>query len=123
METIAVHGPYMLPVVLVTIGVYALIAHRNYVKTIVGLFLVQSGIILFFIVIAAKSGGTVPILLENGEPTPLHNPLPHAMMLTAIVVGFVTLGVAMAILRRLQVEAGSIQQPEPEPGKPARIDP
>lgn len=115
MEHILARGPYILPVVLVTIGVYGLIANRHYVKTFVGLFLVQSGLILFFILLAAKSDSTIPILLADGAPTNVHNPLPHAMMLTAIVVGVVTLGVAMAILRRIQVEQGTVLQPDPDP--------
>jgi multicomponent Na+:H+ antiporter subunit C len=110
MDYVLARGPYILPMALIVIGVYGLIANRNYVKTVIGLFLVQSGLILFFIVLAAKLGATVPILLDSDEPVGLHNPLPHAMMLTAIVVGVVNLGVAMAILRRIQDEEGSVQQ-------------
>ncbi len=110
MDYLIARGPYLLPVALISIGVYGLVLHRNYVKTVIGLFLLQSGIILFYIALGAKRGGTVPILLESEEPTALHNPLPHAMMLTAIVVGVATLGLAMAILRRIQVEEGTIRQ-------------
>lgn len=123
MDYAMARGPYVLPVALVAIGAYGLIANRNYVKTVIALFLVQSGLILFFIVLAAKQGATVPILPDSEEPTGLHNPLPHAMMLTAIVVGVVTLGVAMAILRRIQGEEGSIQQPESESPSGEGIDP
>ena len=123
MDYLLARGPYILPVALVAISTYGLIANRHYVKTIVGLFLMQPGVILFYIALGAKVGATIPILIDGEPTTPLHNPLPHAMMLTAIVVGVATLGVAMAILRRLQVERGSIEQvdggPDPEAGSAA----
>lgn len=80
-------------------------------KAIVGLQLVQTGIIVFFILLSFRSGATIPILLDNAglESPPLANPLPHALMLTAIVVGVATLGVGVAILRRLHAEVGTIE--------------
>ncbi|MBI4564720.1 MAG: cation:proton antiporter subunit C [Planctomycetes bacterium] len=99
------------------LGLYLVLTHQNLFKTIVGLSLAQSGIILFFVLLAVRDGATVPILAE-GDDRPLNNPLPHALMLTAIVVAVSTLGVALAILRRLQEEEGSIverRRPEEEP--------
>ena len=96
------------------IGFHLLLAHRNLLKAVIGLSLFQSGIILFFIMLGAREGGTIPIV---GAPlAPLHNPLPHALMLTAIVVGVATLGVALAILRRIQEHDGSIEDPGPNGG-------
>jgi multicomponent Na+:H+ antiporter subunit C len=100
-------GPYLLFVLLVMIGVYLMMSQRNLLKAVVGLYLFQTAAILQFITISFRSDGSVPII-ENDVV--LHNPLPHAMMLTAIVVGGATLGVAIALLRRIQAESGTIEE-------------
>jgi multicomponent Na+:H+ antiporter subunit C len=100
-------------VVLVVCGVYMLVARRNYLRMIAGLYLFQSSIILFFILIAARQDGTVPIV--GGDHGAEANPLPHALMLTAIVVGVATLGVALAILRRMHAESGGIEEQSESP--------
>jgi multicomponent Na+:H+ antiporter subunit C len=102
-------GPYLLFVLISVLGVYLMMSHRNYLKAIIGLYFFQSAVILFFIVLGFRVDGSVPILIP-GEVQVLHNPLPHAMMLTAIVVGVATIGVAMAILRRVQAETGTIEE-------------
>lgn len=106
-------GPYFAPVLLVVLGTYLMMAHRNMLKAMVGLYLLQTSAILFFIMVSFRLGGTVPIA---GEAGPMHNALPHAMMLTAIVVGVATLGVAIAIMRRIQAETGSIEERGPGGG-------
>lgn len=103
-------GPYLLFVVLAVVGVYLMTSHRNYLKATIGLYLFQASAILFFIAIAFRADGSIPIVVP-GETLTLSNPLPHALMLTAIVVGVATLGVAVAILRRIQDESGSIEEP------------
>jgi multicomponent Na+:H+ antiporter subunit C len=108
-------GPYVLFVVLIMCGVYMLVARRNYLKMIAGLYLFQSAIILFFILVAARRDGTVPIL--GDESGMQANPLPHALMLTAIVVGVATLGVALAILRRMHGETGRIEETTDAPAE------
>lgn len=118
-DYLSARGPYLLFVVLAMCGVYMLVARRSYFKMIVGLYLFQSGIILFYILIAARRDGTVPILgAETGVQA---NPLPHALMLTAIVVGVATLGVALAILRRMYNETGTIED-SAEPPAPRDAD-
>jgi multicomponent Na+:H+ antiporter subunit C len=109
MDYIVGRGPYLLFVVLVVLGVYLMTSHRNYLKAVVGLYLFQSSVILFFIALGFRSDGTIPIL-PAPEGQTLDNPLPHAMMLTAIVVGVATLGLAISILRRIQAETGSIEE-------------
>jgi multicomponent Na+:H+ antiporter subunit C len=101
-------GPYLLFVFLSVLGVYLMTSHRNYLKAITGLYLFQSAVILFFIAVAFRTDASVPVM-EDGTG-PVHNPLPHAMMLTAIVVGVATLGMAIAILRRIQAETGAIEE-------------
>jgi multicomponent Na+:H+ antiporter subunit C len=105
-------GPYLLFVVLTVLGVYLMTSHRNYLKALIGLYFFQSAVILFFIALGFRTDGTIPILPAPQGQT-LDNPLPHAMMLTAIVVGVATLGLAIAILRRIQAETGSIEEPQP----------
>lgn len=108
-------GPYLLFVLLAMIGVYLMMSRRTLLKAVVGLYLFQTAAVLFYISLSYREGGTVPIAL-NGQP--MHNALPHAMMLTAIVVGVATVGLAMAMLRRIQSESGSIEEygSETEPG-------
>jgi len=102
-------------IVLMMIGFYAMIAKKNLVKKIIGMNIFQTAIILFFVSTAFKKGGaTLPILLDihsthgHGqghavaqqaiEVANYINPLPHVLMLTAIVVMVATLGVALAIV-------------------------
>lgn len=103
-EYLIQRGPYLLVVLVMTAGVYLMVSYRNLLKAIIGLYLVQTGIIIFFILLAGRFNATVPIFANDGKDLPLINPLPHALMLTAIVVGVATLGVAVAIVRRIQAE-------------------
>lgn len=98
---------YWIYITLMMIGFYAMIAKKNLIKKIIGMNIFQTAIILFFISIAYKKGGaTLPILTEADahahgehviEVAQYLNPLPHVLMLTAIVVSIATLGVALAI--------------------------
>ena len=117
MEYLVERGPYLLFVFLMVLGTYVLLSHRNFLKAIVGLYLVQTAVILLFILLATQAGGDVPIV-EEGREQPMNNPLPHALMLTAIVVGVATLGVALAILRRIHREAGTIEDRVFDPQEP-----
>jgi multicomponent Na+:H+ antiporter subunit C len=100
-------GPYLLFVLLVMIGTFLMMSQRNLLKSVVGLYLFQTAVILLFIALSFREGGSVPIVYEGMA---VHNPLPHAMMLTAIVVGVATIGVAIAILRRIQAEKDTIEE-------------
>jgi multicomponent Na+:H+ antiporter subunit C len=114
--TILDRAPFLASLSLWMLGFYLLLAHRSLMKAVIGLSLFQSGIIIFFIMLGVRDSGTIPIV--GNVSAPVHNPLPHALMLTAIVVGVATLGVALAILRRIQEEDGSIDDPAPEGGDP-----
>lgn len=106
---IAGRFPYWMSGLLVAIGLYGMISKRSLVKKLIGMNIFQSAIILFFIAGSLKDGATLPILFE-GEGTPvLHaedlvNPLPHVLMLTAIVVSVAITGVALAFLVRIHRE-------------------
>ncbi len=96
---------YWMYIILMMIGFYAMIGKRNLIKKIIGMNIFQTAIILFFISTAAKKGATIPIV-EHAHGYGSHathalqyvNPLPHVLMLTAIVVMVSTLGVALAIV-------------------------
>jgi multicomponent Na+:H+ antiporter subunit C len=106
-EYLVERGPYLVFVLLTVVGTYLMMSHRNLLKAVVGLYLLQTAVIFLFIALSFRTGGSVPVI---GDVQPLHNPLPHAMMLTAIVVGVATLGVALAILRRVQAEIDTIEE-------------
>ncbi|OHD71887.1 MAG: NADH-quinone oxidoreductase subunit J [Spirochaetes bacterium RBG_16_49_21] len=106
-------------VILMMIGLYAMITKRNLVKKVIGMNIFQTSIILFFISLASKRGGTLPIMkqahgLENFpvDPSAYINPVPHVLMLTAIVVMVATLGVALAILILIYRKYGTLEEDE-----------
>jgi len=95
---------YWMTIALMMVGLYAMIAKQNLVKKIIGMNILQTAVILFFISIGAKRDATIPIVM-HGPGAHGHalravdyiNPLPHVLMLTAIVVAVATLGVALAL--------------------------
>ncbi|MDP2992307.1 MAG: cation:proton antiporter subunit C [Deltaproteobacteria bacterium] len=94
---------YWIYIFLMMLGLWAMIGKSNFVKKLIGMNIFQVSIILFYISVASKIGATIPILTAedaHGMANPLHymNPLPHVLMLTAIVVGIATTGVALAII-------------------------
>lgn len=108
---------YWFYILLVMLGFYAMICKKNLVKKVIGMNILQTAIILFYISTASKKGGTLPILLD---PSGKHeyitdaalyiNPLPHVLMLTAIVVMVATLGVALAILIIIYRKYGTLEE-------------
>jgi len=113
---------YWIYITLMMIGLYAMIAKNNLVKKIVGMNIFQTAIILFYVSIGAKRGATIPILEhghgEHGAGSHLFhavdyiNPLPHVLMLTAIVVGVATLGVALALAIRVYSRFNTLEEDE-----------
>lgn len=92
---------YWMTVVLLCIGLYGILMKNNLVKKTIGLSILQVSIILFFVSIASKWDATVPVMdpsTPTSEVANYLNPLPHTLMLTAIVVGVATLGVAFSLL-------------------------
>jgi len=106
---------YWVVVLLIMIGLYAMIAKKNLVKKIIGMNIFQTAIILFYISIGAKKGATIPIILnEHGSQAAVAadfiNPLPHVLMLTAIVVSVATLGVALALALKVFRQYGTLEE-------------
>jgi multicomponent Na+:H+ antiporter subunit C len=113
-DELVAHFNYYGYVVLILIGFYSMITRANLVRQLIGLTIFQTGIILFFISAGAKWGAGLPIVPEEGpvDPAAHANPLPHALMLTAIVVAVATQGVAMALLTRVKRELGTLDEDE-----------
>jgi multicomponent Na+:H+ antiporter subunit C len=106
-----VNWPYAAVVVLLVLGLYTIVAQRNLLKKLVGLTIFQTAIMLFFLLSSVKRPGALPIVPSGPvDPGPYMNPLPHALMLTAIVVMVASTGVALAILIRLYAACGSLEE-------------
>lgn len=114
MHALVAHLPYLLFVFLAVVGIYIVVTHRNLLHSMIGLYVFQSSVILFFVLLGVHDGGTIPILPHDGPIPAMMNPLPHAMMLTAIVVGVATLGVALALMRRIHQESENLADRQPE---------
>ena len=97
-------------VVLMMVGFYIIIAHGNLIKKIVGLSIFQTSVFIFYISMANVDGGTAPILA--GGISQYSNPLPHVLILTAIVVGIATTALGLALAVRIKEAYGSIEEEE-----------
>ena len=108
--------PNFLAVVIIFLwGFYIMVTRYNLVKKLIGMYLVQTSVILFLVSISTKKGATVPVLLSTTEPVKAalyENPLPHVMTLTAIVVGVATLGVGLALCAAIYRKYGSLDEEE-----------
>jgi len=110
---------YWIYIALMMIGLYAMIVKNNLVKKIIGMNILQTAVILFFISIGAKNKATIPII-EHAHGQGNHavsavnyiNPLPHVLMLTAIVVAVATLGVALALIIKLHQQYRTLEEDE-----------
>ena len=107
-------------IMLMMVGFYAMTGKTNLVKKLVGMNIFQWSIILFVVSLSAKRDATIPIGFgshSSGSPVPLDassyvTPLPHVLMLTAIVVGVATTGVALALLLRIYRRYGTLEEDE-----------
>lgn len=111
---------YWVYAILLTLGLYGMITKNNLMKKLIAMNVFQWAVIFFFISIGAKRGGNVPIvpgvhsqghrlMLEAADYV---NPLPHVLMLTAIVVGVATTGIALALLIKIYRNWGSLEEDE-----------
>ncbi|WOH37036.1 cation:proton antiporter subunit C [Thalassotalea fonticola] len=101
---------YWIVVMLMMSGLYVVIAHGNLIKKIVGLTIFQTSVFIFYISMAKVDGGTAPILAD--DIMHYSNPLPHALILTAIVVGIATVALALSLVVRIKAAYGSIEEDE-----------
>ncbi|MGE0651589.1 MAG: cation:proton antiporter subunit C [Alphaproteobacteria bacterium] len=101
---------YWIVIVLMMTGLYIVVSRGNLVKKIVGLNIFQTSVFLLYISMGKVRGGTAPIL--TGQPEVYSNPLPHVLILTAIVVGVATTALGLALVVRIKNAYGSIEEDE-----------
>jgi len=111
---------YYITVFLMVAGLFIVIARGNLIKKLVGLGIFQTSVYLLYIAPGKLVGGTAPILSDAF--TVYSNPLPHVLILTAIVVGVATLALGLALVVRIREAYGSIEEDEilrqgEEPGR------
>ncbi len=104
------HYNYYITIFLMVAGLYIVIARGNMIKKLVGLGLFQTSVYLLYLAPGRIIGGTAPIYDHHFKI--YSNPLPHVLMLTAIVVGVATLAVGLALVVRISEEYGTIDEDE-----------
>lgn len=110
---LAEKGIYTLTFILMGLGIFGMIFCGNYMKKIMCMNIMQVSIIFFFLALGQKEQGTLPVIVENLLGADAYiNPLPHALMLTAIVVSLGTTGVVLALLMRIKEIYGTIEEEE-----------
>ena len=104
---------YFLTIVLLLVGLYGIVARQHFLRKLMAMNILQVAVIVFYIALSAKSGATVPVVIQDGHEINVAsyvNPLPHALMLTAIVVSVSTTGVALALLIRIRRRYGTLSE-------------
>ena len=101
---------YWIVIILMMIGFYIIIAHNNLIKKLVGINIFQTSIFILFISMGKITGGTAPILTETARL--YSSPLPHVLILTAIVVGISTTALGLALVIRLYYAFGTVEDDE-----------
>ena len=108
---LAAKGIYLLTLVLLGLGVAGIIVCSNYMKKLICMNIMQVAVIFFFLCFGQKEGGTIPVAMSEVISAGQYiNPLPHGLMLTAIVVSLGTTGVGLALLLRIKERYGSIEE-------------
>ena len=108
---IATHWNYLVVVALMLIGLYIVMSRQNLVKKIIGLAIFQTALFLLYISLGRISGGTAPII-DAAKDYTYSNPLPHVLILTAIVVGVATTALGLALILRINDAFGTIEEDE-----------
>ena len=105
------HFNYWVVVVLMMVGFYTLIARSNLVKKLIGLSIFQTSVFILYISMGKITGGAAPIL-GPGTDLVYSNPVPHVLILTAIVVGVATLALGLALVVRINEAFGTVDEDE-----------
>ena len=107
------HLPYWLCIILMLSGLFIVVSRGNLIKKIVGLNIFQTSVFMFYISIGKMKGGTAPILLDkaaNNSAVIYSNPLPHVLILTAIVVGIATTALGLALIIKIREEYDTVEE-------------
>lgn len=99
---------YWIVIILMTTGLYGIMASQNLIKKVIALNILQTAVLLFYVSLSKIEGGTAPILMQ-GQPI-YDNPLPQVLMLTAIVVGISITAVALTLVMLIYREYGTIEE-------------
>ena len=99
---------YLVVIFLMMIGLYATLSSRNLIKKVIGINIFQISVFLFYIAMSKVKHGTAPILWDKSHV--YDNPLPHVLILTAIVVSVSTTAVALALIINIHKEYGTIEE-------------
>ena len=108
MTTFVEHYNYVITIFLMVAGLYIVVARSNLIKKLIGLSIFQSSVYLLYLEPAKISGATAPIL--DPAYALYSNPLPHVLILTAIVVGVGTLALGLALAVRINESFGTIEE-------------
>ena len=110
---LADRGIYTLTILLIAIGIFGMISCSNYVKKLISMNIMQVAIIFFFLTFGQKNDATLPVAVTDILSADAYiSPLPHALMLTAIVVSLGTTGVGLALLMKIKDIYGTIEDEE-----------
>jgi multicomponent Na+:H+ antiporter subunit C len=101
---------YWIVVMLMMMGFYIVISANNLVKKVVGLNIFQTSVFMFYISMGKVEGGTAPIVTDSHQV--YSNPLPHVLILTAIVVGVATTALALSLIVRIKKAYGTVEENE-----------
>ncbi len=101
---------YWIVILLMMIGFFIVISHGNLVKKLMGLSIFQTSVFILYISMGKVTGGTAPIL--DSDFVVFSNPLPHVLILTAIVVGIATTALGLALVVRIREAYGTIEESE-----------
>ncbi|MGC2872015.1 cation:proton antiporter subunit C [Ihubacter sp. rT4E-8] len=108
---LAERGIYMLTIILLFLGMFGMATCGNYMKKLICMNIMQVAVIFFFLCLGQKNGGTIPVTLADlFHAEDYINPLPHALMLTAIVVSLGTTGLGLALLMRIKEKYQSLEE-------------
>ena len=108
---LASKGIYMLTFILLSLGVAGMIVCNNYMKKLICMNIMQVAVIFFFLCLGQKNGGTIPVAMDGAvKASEYINPLPHGLMLTAIVVSLGTTGVGLSLLLRIREKYGTVEE-------------
>ena len=103
---------YWICVGLMMVGLYIVIDATNLVKKMMGLNIFQVSVIMFYVSMGKVEGGTAPIIPEGMDEVLYSNPVPHVLMLTAIVVGVATTALGLSLAVRVKEAYGTIEEDE-----------
>ena len=101
---------YWVVIFLMMAGFYTLIARGNLIKKIIGLNIFQTSVFMLYITMGKIAGGTAPIFVEGQEDVVYSNPIPHVLILTAIVVGVATSALGLSLVVRIHEAFGTIEE-------------